>query len=792
VKTDATVRFNGWRSLPIAAQIYVASVVVAGGVLVAALFPHDFPRPLMFVTLLALACVTSLWKVHLPLAASSGSTLSVSYAADLMALLLLGPRPAMLVALAGALMQCTLNVKGPYPAYRTVFSLGAESITMAATACVYWALGGAYGPVSLAETTGPLIGAITTYFLVNTGLVAAAIALSARQSIWRVWHENFLWSAPSFIVAGAAGAWAAVIVQRGEQWVGILMIAPVYLTYRTYHVFLGRIVDQQRHVEETRALHHEAVDALLQARRAEQALADEKERLAVTLRSVGDGVIATDLDGMILVLNSAAETLTGWTHDEAVGRPLSVVFRNLHADTRMPCENFLAMLGADARGLTRCTVLVARDLTERPIEERAAPLKDASGHTIGLVIAFRDMTDAIKAEEERARAGKIASLGLLAGGIAHDFNNILMAIMGNVSMARIESPLDGSAARFLTEAEQACARARQLTWQLLTFSKGGVPIKKTILLPRLLTDSASLALRGSNVNATFDIAPDLWAINADSAQLAGVFHNILVNARQAMPEGGHVRIQAENVFECESRCDYALHIAPGPYVRVSVVDAGVGIPEEHLGKIFDPYFTTKGAGSGLGLATSYSIIKNHGGCVSVDSKVRAGTTVRVYLPAMSVHPIAEAIDATQSIASLSETPRAPFSKGRVLVMDDDPSMLRMALRMLEYLGYTAEGADSGRSAIDRYSRAMSEGQRFDAVILDLVVPSGMGASETIVRLEQIDPGVKAILASGYGQDGAPSDASDAKFTAVITKPFTLEELNRTLYTVRAAPAYHVH
>ena len=365
-----------------------------------------------------------------------------------MALMLIGPNEAMLVALAGAWTQCTFRVQRRYPPYRTAFNLAAEAITIQTTGAVYAGLGGYASAAMLTTVPKAVVAAIITYFLVNSSIFAIVIALSGRQRIWRVWNENFLWSAPSFMVAGAAGAVAALVTQHGHHWLAMMMVAPVYLTYRTYHVFLGRIRDQQRHMEETRRLHAEAVEALLQARRAEQALAAETERLTVTLRSIGDGVITTDLGGTILLINNMAERMTGWTDEEAIGRPIASVFRSCDPQTRQPCASVFPALLEDAGSapVARCTVLAARDLSERPIEEISAPLRDAAGHPIGMVVAFRDISDALKAQEERARAGKLASLGLLAGGIAHDFNNILMAIMGNVSMARVSMPPTGAAA----------------------------------------------------------------------------------------------------------------------------------------------------------------------------------------------------------------------------------------------------------------------------------------------------------------------------------------------------------
>ena len=559
------------------------------------------------------------------------------------------------------------------------------------------------------------------------------------------------------------------------------MLAPVYLTYRTYQVFLGRIEDQRRHVEETQKLHSETIEALLQARRAERALADEKERLAVTLRSIGDGVIATDLDGNVLLINNVAEGLTGWTQEEAAGKPFGAVFRSFDPGTRERRDNAVATVARNdgQPSPTHSTVLVARDLSERPIEEISAPLRDAAGRTIGMVVAFRDITDALKMREERAKASKLDSLGLLAGGIAHDFNNILMAVMGNVSMARATMPA-GPAMRALDQAQQACVRARQLTWQLLTFSRGGAPVKKTMAIPRVLKESAGLALRGSNASCTFEIAPDLWSVSADEGQLVQVFTNMMINAQQAMPHGGAIRICAENIVE-----PGAAGGPPGRFVRITVADEGIGIPEENLGRIFDPYFSTKQKGSGLGLATSYSIIKNHGGSVSVESKPGHGTTLRVNLPASTSCELA--LEPPARI-----TPRMGGGPGRILVMDDEASIRLLAVNMLTFLGHDVAVVDNGRTAVEQYAHALKTGEPFDAVILDLIVPGGAGAREAMELLSEVDPGVNAIVVSGYAQDPAMTEYRDYGFKGVISKPFTLEELNSALHAVIGTASSRVH
>jgi PAS domain S-box-containing protein len=610
-----------------------------------------------------------------------------------------------------------------------------------------------------------------------------AIALSTRQSLIRIWREDFLWSAPSFIVAGSAGAGAAVVVARGQHWMAFLALMPVYLIYRAYSTFVGRLDDERRHVEETRRLHGEAVAALLLARESEQRLADENERLSVMLRSIGDGVIASDLDGRVLLINNAAEALTGWRRDEALGQPLAAVFRNLDPDTRKRCVNPIPEPGGDSSGSRRSTVLVARDLSERPIEECAAPLCDGAGRTIGMMLAFRDISDALRVQEVRARAGRLASLGLLAGGIAHDFNNILMSIMGNISMARATGQQSAGAATALAEAEQACVRARQITWHLLTFSKGGVPVKKTVAIARVLEEAASLALRGSSVTCSFDVSPDLWPIEADEAQLIQVFTNLLINAQQSMPHGGVVTLRAENVFELMGKSQHTLHVGAGAYVRVSIADQGIGIPKEHLPRIFDPYFSTKQHGSGLGLATTYSIVKNHGGLIGVESRPGQGTTMEVHFPASA---LGDEHDARALVVSSGRARR------RVLVMDDEASVRTLTANMLEFLGYDAEIVDSGSAAVERFKRAVGDEQPFDAVMLDLVVPGAMGAREAISHLAGIDPAVRAVVVSGYAQDAAVVSYRDYGFVAAMTKPYTLQDLQATLETVMTTPTCRIH
>jgi PAS domain S-box-containing protein len=792
IRTDSTVAMRTitppsrdpfkWQSLPTTARVYVIGVVLAGAGAVVAYSPREWPPLDTFSALVLASCLMSLWKVNLPIPLASGSTLSVSYAANLTALLLLGPRAAVLVALAGVWTQCTVKVKCAYPRYRTAFSVAAEAVTMAATGLAYVSLGGALAPTNFGGLAKPLIGTTATYFVLNTGLIATAIALSTRQSLLQIWRQDFLLSATSFTVVGMAGAAAAVVVAQGHEWAALLALAPVYLAYSTYSVFVGRLDDERRYAAALDRKHDEAVAALQAARRSEQALAEEKERLAVTLRSIGDGVIASDLDGTILLINSVAETLTGWPRDEAVGRPLDAVFQSVDPETRKRRDDTIRAMAGSA-GTRGCSLLVARDLSERPIEACATPLCDAQGYTVGMVLAFRDISDALRAQEQQANAGRLASLGLLAGGIAHDFNNILMAIMGNISMVRATTLQSAATSAALVEAEQACVRARQITWQLLTFSKGTVPVRKSVSVPRVLDEAAALALRGSQVTCAFDLTPDLWPIEADDTQLVQVFTNLLINAQEAMPHGGVVAVHGENVVELTRRSEHGLDVEPGAYVRITAIDHGIGMPKEHIPRIFDPYFSTKQRGSGLGLATAYSIVKNHGGFVAVASELGRGTAIDVYLPA-------------SRLSARREAPAVVMSDGggrpRVLVMDDEASTRTVTANMLEFLGYDAEVVESGMAAVERFKRALDAGRPFDAVMLDLVVPGAVGGREAIAHLAGLDPAVRAVLVSGYAQDSIMSAYREYGFVAAMSKPYSLQDLQATLETVITTPSWRVH
>ncbi len=509
-----------------------------------------------------------------------------------------------------------------------------------------------------------------------------------------------------------------------------------------------------------------------ESRQVQAALAAEKERLAVTLRSIGDGVIATDTSERIILMNKIAEQLTSTLQIMGVGRPLAEIFRILDVRSREICENPVTKV-LQAEGvieLNNRTALLRQSDGERMVSYSCSPIHNSQSEVIGTVLVFRDITEEKRSVEELLRAGKLESLGLLAGGIAHDFNNIMTVVIGNLSLAKLHCSPDDKIFARLEEAEKASVRTKDLTQQLLTFAKGGTPIKQTASITELIRETTDFASHGANVKCEFALPDDLRPVEIDPGQISQVLNNLVINAVQAMPDGGIVRVSAENLSLGEES-GLPLHV--GKYVRIQVQDNGTGIDPEHLAKIFDPYFTTKQTGSGLGLATSYSIIKKHDGLLTVESALGAGTSFYIYLSA-SDKPVIEPL-------RIREEPLR--GAGRVLVMDDEPLIRELAETMLEHLGYQAELARDGVETIRMYCQAKENGHPFDAVIMDLTIPGGMGGKETIKKLRAYDPEVRAIVSSGYSSDPVMAKFGEHGFLGVMGKPYKVEELAKLLHEI---------
>ncbi len=409
-------------------------------------------------------------------------------------------------------------------------------------------------------------------------------------------------------------------------------------------------------------------------------------------------------------------------------------------------------------------------------EARLIPLFDTE-----IIAIVRDITEKRKHEEELLKAQHLESIGILAGGIAHDFNNILAAIQGNISLAKLYSAPDSRSYEKLIDTEHSIERAKDLTRQLLTFSIGGAPLKKVMSIYNILKDSVNFYLSGSDIRGEFFIPAPLWLVEIDEGQISQVINNIIINAIQAMQRAGVITIEAHNIDTEKDRALLSGHtfkITPGRYVMISIEDRGVGIPPEHLPRIFDPYFSLKDKGTGLGLATSYSIIKRHNGYIDVKSEPGCGTTVFLYLPASM---------AEKEIIVEPEAEARPITgKGRVLIMDDDASILRVCGELVRNLGYEALFARNGSETIDLYTESMKQGSKIDAIIMDLTIPGGMGGRDCVRRLIEIDPGVKAIVSSGYSNDPVMADYANYGFCGVILKPYRMEQLGRALHEALAA------
>ena len=407
------------------------------------------------------------------------------------------------------------------------------------------------------------------------------------------------------------------------------------------------------------------------------------------------------------------------------------------------------------------------DGTQHQVLATKYPVFDARGNPVGVGTINADITEQKQLEDALLRARKIESVGVLAGGIAHDFNNLLTGIMGNISLAKMLVDKEGQVAARLTEAENACRRATALTRQLLTFSTGGAPVRQTVSMAELLTESVNFALRGSNVRGVFAIAEDLWPANVDTGQIDQVLHNVVLNAAQAMPDGGVVHVQADNIWLSAGEVP---SLSAGRHLKIRLRDHGSGISAEALTNVFDPYFSTKEHGSGLGLATAYAIITKHDGSIMVESEVGVGTTFVIYLPAIQ-----------DDVLPAQDIPDTPLvGSGRILVVDDEASIRDLLRAILTTIGYEVVCARDGAEAIAVYQNAAEESRPFSAVILDVTIPGGMGGLEALAHLRAIDPQAKVVVSSGYANDPVMANFQHYDFNGMIAKPYTVKKLHDVL------------
>jgi len=503
-------------------------------------------------------------------------------------------------------------------------------------------------------------------------------------------------------------------------------------------------------------------------KRAEAALRASEERFKAITMTASDAILLMDDRGKLVHWNPAAERMFGYSAEEALGKDLHLFLAplRLHENYLEGFEKFVRT--GQGPVINKSVELSAhrKDGTEFPIEVSTSAMNiNGRWHALGIV---RDINERKLLEQERLKSQKLESIGTLAGGIAHDFNNLLQGIFGYISMAKLTIDQREKSLAMLEQAEKALHLSVNLTSQLLTFAKGGKPVKKVVSLRAVIEDAVKFALSGSRNVASISIADELRSVEIDEGQIGQVVQNIVLNADQSMPLGGGITITARNAPVSEAAVLAAA--TTGDIVEITIQDQGTGIPLEHLSRIFDPYFTTKEKGSGLGLATSYSIIKNHGGLITVASELGKGTTFTISLPASGA-PVEQ---------EEAPAPLAAGNKGRILVMDDEQVVRDVIGELLRSLGHEVEFAERGETAVMQYTAAMNEGSSFDIVILDLTVRGGMGGAEAVKKLLELDPNVKAVVSSGYSGDAVIADYRKYGFTAYLKKPFDIEKLHRVL------------
>ncbi len=516
--------------------------------------------------------------------------------------------------------------------------------------------------------------------------------------------------------------------------------------------------------------------------RMEDELAREKERLSLTLHSISDGVIVTDRDWKIRIINKSASEITGWDRDEADGKEINEVLRLSSRSDGIPIKagEILKHIKSSPMSEKLTFELATKSGTKKVVEDGMSEILDGEGACIGFVVVVRDITLISQIQENLRTAQKMESIGLLAGGIAHDFNNILMGITGNLSMARMMTMDNRELDELLSDAEQSADRAKELTKRLITFAKGGSPEVSVCPTRELVSENIKFNLVGSNVRRTEDMPQDIWAVRADPSQLSQVFSNIITNAKQAMPDGGDLDVAARNIMLGP---DNDRKLPPGPYVKISFKNNGENLRNEIKDKIFDPYFTTRKGFSGLGLSIAFSIVRQHGGFISVEDNVPRGVIFHVILPSTGA-PAPETKGDEEAVES--ETP-GKFTSKKILVMDDDEAIRKFTMNILSRAGHMVRTACNGEQAVSIFKEAAASDFKFNIVILDLTIVGGMGGKETLQQLKSIDPDVTAVVSSGYSEDSLMAEPEKYGFKYRLPKPYSMQQMIRLVNSIPASP-----
>lgn len=494
-------------------------------------------------------------------------------------------------------------------------------------------------------------------------------------------------------------------------------------------------------------------------KRAENALRESEQRLRVAADSL-DGILEVfDAESRILLMRGRKLEALGFKPDQMVGTTLYDFFRTRWSDhpSIKPFKEALSgkvvTVETTREGICFSTVL--------------SPMKNERGETIGVVSLSLDVTERKRTEELLQNIQKIESLGILAGGIAHDFNNLLGGLFGYLDLARESITRDIAAKEYVESALHCLTNTTNLTRQLLTFAKGGAPHKKPVEIESIIQESVKLSFSGSNIQCEKNIHKDIYLINADHSQINQVFNNLFLNARQAMPNGGTVTVNARNRKIDDNEIP---DLTKGTYVSVTVRDQGTGIPPDQISRVFDPFYTTKQTGSGLGLSMTYSIMRKHGGTVAIESEMGTGTLVTVVFPAIT-HQTADTPHDSGNVLK---------GEGRILVMDDNQTIRDVVCKLLHSAGFDPAGAANGEEAIALYEHALKNDNKFIVVILDLTVIGGMGGERTIRKLLEIDPQLKALVSSGYSDSAVFSNPKEYGFLGRIEKPYVKDALLKVL------------
>ena len=504
--------------------------------------------------------------------------------------------------------------------------------------------------------------------------------------------------------------------------------------------------------------------------RAEEKLRQERDFSRSLLQASPTFFVAISAEGQTLMMNEMMLKTLGYTRGEVLGTNYLKTF------VTKPDRERIALVFKRMAKLHKPSTddnpVLTKDGRERLLEWHNMPMFKKNGEFDFFFGIGIDITERRRMEEELIKAGKLESLGIMAGGIAHDFNNILTGILGNISLARMEMDPKKIVIDRLREAEKATLRAKNLTQQLLTFSRGGTPVKKITLITEFLPEVIDFALSGSNVTYKLIIPDDLQPVAADIGQISQVIENLIINAAQSMPEGGTITVRAENIVLGEP---VNIPLKKGKYIKLSVNDHGIGIREEHLTKVFDPFFTTKQKGSGLGLTSAYSIAKNHDGLITVVSQLNRGTTFSVYLPATAARPVRK----KGKVKKREFIPRT----GKILIIDDEEVVRDVAGRFVKHIGYQSDLADGGKEGIALYETALKKSCPYDAVILDLTMPGGMGGKAAAKQIRTLDRGAKIVASSGYSNDPIMSNFKKFGFDGALAKPYQITELSEVLERV---------